>query len=62
MLRIPKIIHQTWKDDNLPKAFQLLSETWREMLPGWEYRLWTDYMNREFVRTHYTDFLEKFDA
>ena len=62
MLRIPKIIHQTWKDENLPKAFQLLSETWREMLPGWECHLWTDDMNREFVRTHYHDFLEKFDA
>lgn len=62
MLRIPKIIHQTWKDENLPKAFQLLSETWREMLPGWEYHLWTDEMNREFVRTHYPDFLEKYDA
>jgi len=62
MLRIPKIIHQTWKDKNLPKAFQLLSETWREMLPDWEYRLWTDDMNREFVRTHYPDFLEKYDA
>lgn len=62
MLRIPKIIHQTWKDENLPKEFQVLSETWREMLPGWEYRLWTDEMNREFVRTHYSDFLEKYDA
>lgn len=62
MIRIPKIIHQTWKDENLPKAFQVLSETWREKLPGWEYRLWTDEMNREFVRTHYPDFLEKYDA
>jgi len=62
MLRIPKIIHQTWKDENLPKAFQLLSETWRKMLPGWEYWLWTDEMNREFVRTYYPDFLEKYDA
>lgn len=62
MLRIPKIIHQTWKDENLPNVFKVLSETWREMLPGWEYRLWTDDMNREFVRTHYPDFLEKYDA
>ncbi len=62
MLKIPKIIHQTWKDENLPKAFSILSETWREMLPGWEYRLWTDKMNREFVRTHYPDFLVKYDA
>lgn len=62
MLRIPKIIHQTWKDENLPKVFKVLSETWREMLPGWEYHLWTDEMNRDFVCTHYPDFLEKFDA
>ena len=62
MLRIPKIIHQTWKDEQLPKAFQLLSQTWREMLPGWEYRLWTDDMNREFVKTYYPDFLGKYDA
>lgn len=39
MMRIPKIIHQTWKDDRLPKAFQLLAQTWRDMLPDWEYRL-----------------------
>ena len=32
------------------------------MLPGWEYHLWTDEMNREFVRTHYPDFLEKYDV
>lgn len=62
MMRIPKIIHQTWKDEQLPKAFRLLARTWKDMLPGWEYRLWTDDMNREFVRTHYPDFLEKFDA
>lgn len=62
MIRIPKIIHQTWKDDELPKAFQLLSESWKEMLPNWEYRLWTDEMNREFVKTHYPEFLEKFNA
>lgn len=62
MIRIPKIIHQTWKDENLPKAFELLSQTWREMLPDWEYRLWTDDMNRDFVSKHYPDFLEKYDA
>lgn len=62
MIKIPKIIHQTWKDENLPKTFQLLSQTWRSMLPEWEYHLWTDNMNREFVRTHYPEFLEKYNA
>lgn len=62
MTRIPRIIHQTWRDNKLPEVFRILSETWREMLPGWEYRLWTDDMNREFVRTYYPDFLHKYEA
>ena len=62
MIRIPKIIHQTWKVDQLPKAFKLYSKSWHDMLPDWEYRLWTDEMNREFVRSHYPEFLEKYDA
>ena len=61
MIKIPKIIHQTWKNDQLPEAFKLYSQSWRDMLPGWEYRLWTDEMNREFVRAHYPDFLRKYD-
>lgn len=62
MMNIPRIIHQTWKDEQLPKAFKLLSQTWKDMLPGWEYRLWTDDMNRDFVKSHYPDFFEKFDT
>ena len=62
MLKIPKIIHQTWKDDQPPRLFQALSQTWRDVMPGWEYKLWTNEMNREFVRTYYPEFLEKFDA
>lgn len=62
MIRIPKIIHQTWKDNHLPKDFQSLVQTWRSMLPDWEYHLWTDNMNHEFVRSHYPDFLDKYDA
>lgn len=62
MLRIPKIIHQTWKDDRLPDAFKRYSWSWRNMLPDWEYRLWTDEMNREFVRSYYPEFLKRYDA
>jgi mannosyltransferase OCH1-like enzyme len=38
---IPKIIHQIW----LGKAFarpETWMNTWRDMNPGWHYRLWTD--------------------
>lgn len=62
MIRIPKIIHQTWKDDHLPEVFQILSQTWCNVLPDWEYHLWTDDMNRDFVRVYYPHFLQKFDS
>lgn len=61
-MKIPKIIHQTWRTDKLPSPFDRLSETWRRFLPDWEYILWTDEMNREFVRKHFPVFLEKYDS
>ena len=37
--RIPKIIHQIWIGD-LPAPAALM-QTWRDLNPTWEYRLWT---------------------
>lgn len=48
-LRIPRIIHQTWKRKDIPFPLDQLPQTWKEYLPNWEYVLWTDEMNREFV-------------
>lgn len=61
MKAIPKIIHQTWKTENLPELFSVLAETWKEVLPDWEYILWTDEMNRDFVIKYFPHFLEKYD-
>lgn len=61
-MKIPPIIHQKWNDEHVPKVFQMLSQTWREMLPDWEYHLWTDETTREFVRTNFPDFLMRYDA
>ncbi len=36
--------------------------SWQIMLPNWEYHLWTDDMNRNFVHTHYPEFLYKFNT
>ena len=58
-LRIPRIIHQTWKTKDVPSPLDQLPQTWKEYLPNWEYILWTDEMNREFVCKHFPDFLEK---
>merc|ERR1712032_3626 len=40
--RIPKIIWQTWRDENVPPAYQGASQGMRKSNPSWEWRLMTD--------------------
>jgi len=60
-MKIPCIIHQTWKDHNIPEEFEQMSHSWRNMHAHWEYRLWTDEMNRAFIASHFPFFLPVFD-
>lgn len=34
---ISHIIHQSWKDENVPADYQRWTRTWREKHPDWEY-------------------------
>jgi inositol phosphorylceramide mannosyltransferase catalytic subunit len=61
-MKIPRIIHQTWKDERIPVPLQKLAETWKQNHPGWEYRLWTDRENRDFLNTFYPAFLARYDS
>jgi mannosyltransferase OCH1-like enzyme len=61
-MKIPRILNQTWKDDNIPDAFRQMADTWRRMHTNWEYVLWTDEMNRNFVKQHFSYFLPIYDA
>jgi mannosyltransferase OCH1-like enzyme len=62
MNSIPKILHQTWKDDNIPSHFVTLISTWKENHPDWEYNLWTDDTNRSFILNNYPEFLTTYDS
>jgi len=62
MNSIPKIIHQTWKTDVLPFPYDELSATWKELHPDWEHIIWTDEMNKDFIKDHYPEFLEKYES
>jgi glycosyltransferase involved in cell wall biosynthesis len=59
---IPKIIHQTWKDEQLPEAFAAFAAGWRQHHPDWEYRLWTDADNRQLIQEACPWFLPIYDA
>jgi len=58
---IPKIIFQTWKTHDLPKQFEYWSSTWKKY-NSYEYILWDDAENRDFVATYFDWFLPVYDG
>ncbi len=61
-MKIPKIIHQTWKTENIPHKFSRFVQTWKKHHPDWEYKLWTDKDNRALIKAHYPSFLKLYDG
>lgn len=59
---IPKIIMQTWKNHVVPDEWKESPESIKKCMPDWEYVLMTDEMNRNFVLTHFPDFLPYYDG
>ena len=60
--QIPKIIHQTWKSREIPSDYTKWVNSWQQLNPGWEYRLWTDEDNRNFIKENYPDHLHMYDS
>lgn len=59
---IPKIIHQTWKNNNIPNHWQRAQKTIIEFHNGFKYILWTDDAIDNFIQTLYPDFIELFQS
>ena len=59
---IPKIIHQTWKDNNIPDKWKKSQQQWKSLHPDWTYILWTDKDIRNHIATYHPDFLELHDS
>jgi len=55
-VKIPQIIHQTWKTNDVPSCWRDYQRKVRQLHPGWEYRLWTDVDNDAFVRQEFPGF------
>jgi hypothetical protein len=53
---IPCIIHQTWKSTHVPAPLSRFQQRWRELHPSFEYRLWTDQQNDDFVKREYPEY------
>ena len=59
---IPRVIHQTWKNHEVPSQFLRFQRSWPAYNPQWEYRFWTDATARQFVADHVPWFLARYDA
>jgi mannosyltransferase OCH1-like enzyme len=57
---IPKIIHQTWKTDQVPSEWTAFAESWKQHHPDWQYRLWTNADGAEFVEQFYPQFKDTY--
>ena len=62
MMKIPRILHQTWKDHDVPDEFNQMALSWKTKHTGWEYRFWSDEMNRNFIKDHFPFFLPVYDS
>jgi mannosyltransferase OCH1-like enzyme len=50
-------VHQVWVNGELPEKYRRWSETFRERMPGWEYRLWGDRECPELVSRFFPNLL-----
>lgn len=57
---IPKIIHQTWKDPDIPEKWRCWQQSWKIYHPDWGYRLWTHEDIDQFVWRHYKSLYGQF--
>ncbi|KAH0543385.1 hypothetical protein FGG08_002341 [Glutinoglossum americanum] len=59
---IPKIIHQTYKNESIPERWREAQQSCLDMHPDYEYKLWTDEGSRRFIAAEYSWFLDTFDG
>ena len=57
---IPKIIHQTWKNNDVPEGYLEYQKKVKELHPDWEYKLWTDEDNTAFVKQYFPGFYDTY--
>jgi mannosyltransferase OCH1-like enzyme len=50
---VPKIIHQTWTDTNIPEHLKLMQKTVIDLHSDYEYKFWTDVDLEEFLLQNY---------
>ena len=59
---ITQKIFQTWKEKNIEnKILKSWQDSWKNENPNFEYTLWTDEENRQFIEKEFPQFLTVYD-
>lgn len=58
---IPKIIHQTYRTENIPEKWKENQQKCIDLHPDYKYNLWTDESSYEFIKENYSWFLKTFE-
>ncbi|WAR00207.1 IMT3-like protein [Mya arenaria] len=61
-VRVPRIIHQTWKDTNIPMKLTSWVRSWLKVNTDYQYYLWTDESARELIKERHPTLLKTFDS
>jgi mannosyltransferase OCH1-like enzyme len=59
-MQIPRIVHQLWKDENVPTRWRSAVASVRRYHKGWEYHLWTDGLIDGYMRAKHPRFYPVF--
>lgn len=62
MTDFPKIIHQSWANENLREDYKKYSQTWKDLHPDYEYILWTDEDNLNLIKEQDPSFLNDYNS
>jgi hypothetical protein len=58
---IPKIIHQTYSSESVPRVYANCVRSCLQLNPDWRYMFWSDQDARNFIRDNYPTYLGMFD-
>lgn len=58
----PRLVHLTWKDENVPDYWQESVRNWHAFHPDWKIVLWTDVQLRELVAQYFPERLALYDS
>ncbi|UJR28372.1 hypothetical protein I4U23_009615 [Adineta vaga] len=62
-MKVPSIIHQTWRDKNsIPLSWQEASNSCRSLHSNYEYRFWTDDNARRLIEKEFPSLLSTYDS